>query len=366
MAAHPAGRPAGSAARNGRRGAGAVQLAGIGTALPGEPVDNDRLSRRLGIASEWVETFIGTRTRYFAVDLDTGRARWSLEDLCTDAADRALADAGAEPGDVGFIVVATATPDALMPTTATLLADRLGIDGTPAYQLQSGCTGAVQAFALALALLETGAGGDRPLGLVVGGDVCSKHLDLCQDFRELPPGALVNYALFGDGAGAAVVSHGTGRAGSRAVLTRAEHRMSGLGLPPGQRLEWFGAADRHPYRPAATEDYKAIEHRVPAMALEVRDELLDALGWPPESVGHLLPPQLSGRMTERITRELSHGLEWDAVSCVAETGNNGNALVFLQLEKLLGGFGPGRRALGIAIESSKWIKAGFAVEAHHG
>ncbi|MGP3977400.1 3-oxoacyl-ACP synthase III family protein [Streptomyces sp. 8N114] len=342
-----------------------VHLLGTGTALPGEPVGNDRLSRRLGIPSAWVETFIGTRTRHFTVDLDSGRVRWSLEDLCTDAADRALADAGTEPSEIGFIVLATATPDALMPTTAALLADRLGIGGAAAYQLQSGCSGAVQAFAVARALLSVSPSG---LGLVVGGDVCSKHLDLGQDFRDLPPGALVNYVLFGDGAGAAVVS-GTPRPGTRAVLTHLEHRLAGPGLPPGQRVEWFGAADLRAggvRRPAVTEDYKAVEHRVPELARELRDTLLTVSGWRRESVDYLLPPQLSGRMTEQITSELGRGFEWEPVSCVAETGNNGNALVFLQLDRLLPRLTRAQRALVLAVESSKWIRAGFTVEAPEG
>ncbi|MFK4221535.1 3-oxoacyl-ACP synthase [Streptomyces sp. NPDC019890] len=340
---------------------GPIGLAGVGTALPGEPVDNVNLSRRLGIAPEWVETFIGTRTRYFARDLDGGNVRWTLEDLCTDAADRALADAGADPDDVAFVVVATATPDALMPTTAALVADRLGIDGVPVYQLQSGCSGAVQALALASTLLAGGARGERPVGLVIGGDVCSKHLDLRQDFRELPPSQLVNYVLFGDGAGAAALTRRPGAA--RAVLARAEHWLGGLGRAPGQRVEWFGLADRHSGLPAVTEDYKAVEAQVPVMAQEVLDTLLDRLGWPAGSLGHVLPPQLGGRMTERITRGLRQGLEWEEVSCVADTGNNGNALVFFQLERLLPRLGAAGRAVGIAIESSKWIKAGFAVEA---
>ncbi|MFI1395437.1 3-oxoacyl-ACP synthase III family protein [Streptomyces sp. NPDC020681] len=338
-----------------------VRLAGIGTALPGEPVGNDALAGRLGIAPEWVETFIGTRTRHFARDLDGGAVRWTLEDLCTDAADRALADAAAEPEDVAFIVVATATPDALMPTTAALVADRLGIDGVPVYQLQSGCSGAVQALALASALLGNGARGRRPVGLVIGGDVCSKHLDLGQNFREMPPSQLVNYVLFGDGAGAVALSREDGA--GRAVLTAAEHWLDGLGRSPGQTVEWFGLADRHTDRPAVVEDYKAVESRVPVMAREVLDSLLDTLGWPAATLGHVLPPQLSGRMTERITRGLRQGLEWEEVSCVAQTGNNGNALVFFQLERLLPRLAAGGRAVGMAIESSKWIKAGFAVEA---
>ncbi|MEU7317171.1 3-oxoacyl-ACP synthase III family protein [Streptomyces sp. NPDC007083] len=339
-----------------------VHLLGTGTALPGEPVGNDRLADRLGIPSAWVETFIGTRTRHFAVDLDTGRARWTLEDLCTDAADRALANAGADPSEVAFIVLATATPDALMPSTAALLADRLGIQGAAAYQLQSGCGGAVQAFAVARALLSLGPAG---LGLVVGGDVCSKHLDLGQDFRDLPPAALVNYVLFGDGAGAAVVS-GRPRPGARAALTHLEHRLAGLGLPPGQRVEWFGAADLRSGtapRTPVSEDYKAVEQRVPELARELRDALLTAADWHPETVDYLLPPQLGGRMTERITSELGRGLEWEPVSCVAETGNTGNALVLHQLDRLLPLLTPAQRALVLSVESSKWIRAGFTVEA---
>lgn len=340
---------------------GPVQLAGVGTALPGEPVDNARLSARLGIAPEWVETFIGTRTRHFARDLDGGPVRWTLEDLCADAADRALADAGADADDVAFVVLATATPDALMPTTAALVADRLGIDDVPVYQLQSGCSGAVQALALASSLLAGAERGARPVALVIGGDVCSKHLDLRQDFRSMPPSQLVNYVLFGDGAGAVALSRAPGAA--RAVLTRADHRIGGLGRAPGQRVEWFGPADRDSGRPAVTEDYKAVETQVPVMAREVFDTLLDRLGWPAETLGHVLPPQLGGRMTERITRGLRQGLEWEEVSCVADTGNNGNALVFFQLERLLPRLAAGGRAVGMAIESSKWIKAGFAVEA---
>jgi 3-oxoacyl-[acyl-carrier-protein] synthase-3 len=51
------------------------------------------------------------------------------------------------------------------------------------------------------------------------------------------------------------------------------------------------------------------------------------------------------------------------ISCVADTGNNGNALPFSQLDILAGRIGPGEKALAISVESSKWIKAGFALEA---
>ncbi|MEU6608721.1 3-oxoacyl-ACP synthase III family protein [Streptomyces shenzhenensis] len=331
-------------------------LAAIGTALPGDPVDNATLAKVLGINEEWIEVFIGTRTRYFARDLGTGVVRWSLADLCAQAAERALAAPGTDPSEIEFIVLGTATPDTLMPATVNHVADQLGLDQVPTFQLQSGCAGAVQALGVAQAMI---ASGQYRTGLVIGGDVCSKHLDLGRDVSGAAPGDLVNYVLFGDGAGAAVLTDEP--RGQRVALRHVLNRFTGLGRKPGQIIEWFGLADRYDDRQALTEDYKAIEESVPVMAGEILWELLGELDWDADQLDYLLPPQLSGRMTRRITEELDVPAAQD-VSCVADTGNNGNALPFLQIEKLLERMTDGERALAVAVESSKWIKAGFALE----
>jgi 3-oxoacyl-[acyl-carrier-protein] synthase-3 len=78
-------------------------------------------------------------------------------------------------------------------------------------------------------------------------------------------------------------------------------------------------------------------------------------------VDYILPPQLSQRMTARIMRELDVP-SMREITCVTETGNNANALPFQQLERVLPLLEDGDRVLGIAVESSKWIKAGFALE----
>jgi 3-oxoacyl-[acyl-carrier-protein] synthase-3 len=331
-------------------------LAAVGTALPGEPVTNAALARTLGVNEEWIDVFIGTRTRHFARDLETGEVRWSLADLCARAAEQALAASGLSPHEIDFVVMGTATPDHLMPATVNHVADQLGLDQIPTYQLQSGCAGAVQALQLGHTLVT---GGGHSAGLVIGGDVCSKHLDLDRDLSAAAPSDLVNYVLFGDGAGAAVIT--SEPRGQRLALRNVLNRFTGLGREPGQIIDWFGLADRHEDRQAVREDYKAIEESVPVMAVEILWELLEDLDWSPEQVDFLLPPQLSGRMTRRITEEL--GLPGAVeVSCVADTGNNGNALPFLQLEALMEKMGQGQRALAVAVESSKWIKSGFALE----
>ncbi|GAB2855509.1 3-oxoacyl-ACP synthase III family protein [Actinocorallia aurea] len=336
-----------------------VRVVGAGTALPGPPLDTAALAARFGMDRlwrQWVDTFIGTRTRHLALDLATGEQRQTLADLATAAARGALDRAGLSTEDVDVLVLGTATPDTLMPTVVNVVADRLRIDGVASFQLQSGCSGAVQAIDVAVALLGSGA---YRTALVLGGDVIAKHYDVTADLAALPPEELVNYVLFGDGAGAAVLTTEDvpGAPAVRAVRTR----VCGLDRRPGQTLRWYGLADRDSAEPPASEDYKAIEHLVPELAEEMAKELLDDLDWDRDDVSYLLPPQLSPVMTDKITTRLAFPLAKE-ISCVADTGNTGNALLFFQLERLLADMAAPSRALAVAIESSKWIRSGLALE----
>ncbi|MFG2019290.1 3-oxoacyl-ACP synthase III family protein [Actinomadura geliboluensis] len=336
-----------------------VHLLGVGTALPGPPVDNAALTRRFGMPpvwEQWIDSFIGIRTRHFALDLDTGEIRHTLADLGETAALRALSAARTRPSQIDLMVLGTSSPDRLMPGTVNVVADRLGIDQIPTYQLQSGCSGAVQALELARRLLGTGA---YRTALVLGADTCAKHMDLTVDAAALPHAEQVNGVLFGDGAGAAVLSTEPGP--GSAVLRHTMVRLTGLNREPGQIVEWFGRGDRDSGRQPLSEDYKAIEESVPKMAVEILEEILEELGWAETDVDRLLPPQLSGRMTERIAAALDLPGAGQ-VNCVAETGNTGNALPFFQLERVLPQLVEGDRVVGVAVESSKWIKAGFALE----
>ncbi|MGB8939534.1 MAG: 3-oxoacyl-ACP synthase III family protein [Streptomyces sp.] len=330
-----------------------------GTALPGPAVDNAALARRFGMPKaweQWVETFVGTRRRHFAVDLTTGDVRFSVADIGESAARRALAAARTDAAQIDLVVMGTSSPDLLMPATVNTIADRLGIDGVATYQLQSGCAGAVQALDVAVQMLRSGR---HRTALVLGADSCAKHLDVTMDAAGLPPAEQINGALFGDGAGALVLST---EPSPQAVAVRHVHnRLVGLGREPGQIIDWYGRADRGRDRPPVAEDYKAIEESVPELAAEVVRDVLDLLDWKGSEVDYVLPPQLSGRMTDRIVSRLALPGAHE-VSCIRDTGNTGNALPFFQLEQLLPRMVAGDRALAVAIESSKWIQAGFALE----
>ncbi|POM22546.1 3-oxoacyl-[acyl-carrier-protein] synthase 3 [Actinomadura rubteroloni] len=334
-----------------------VHLLSSGTALPGAPISNAELAERFGgdaLFAEWADTFVGTRNRHFSVDLATAEVRFRLADLGRIAAEKALDAAGLTTADVDVIVMGTSSPDQLMPATVNVIADQLGINNVPTYQLQSGCTGAVQALDVAQQALQTGR---HRTALVIGGDTCTKHLDLNLDPAKLSPSELVPGLMFGDGAGAAVLS--TTPTDGSAVLRKVLVRLTGLGRKPGHVVEWYGPADLADPPPSVGEDYKAIEESVPTMAVEILEEMLDDLDW--KDVDYLLPPQLSGKMTDLIVKRLALP-DAQEVSVVAETANTGNALPFFQLERLLPRLTDQDRAVAIAVESSKWIKGGLALE----
>ncbi|KWV33786.1 3-oxoacyl-ACP synthase III family protein [Micromonospora rifamycinica] len=344
-----------------------MRLIALSEVLPGEPVTNRDMAERFGLHERWLDSVTGNRTRYFCrPDSPTGVPK-TTGDLATEAGEQALVRAGVDPAAIDFLVLSTASPDHLMPATVNLVADRLGLNDLPTFQLTSGCAGALQGLYTARALLASG----LRRGLVIGADTCRNMLPPGDAVAQLRPAEMVNFAMFGDGGGAAVVEAGT--QGPGLLVEHLFLRTVGKGRAPAQIVRWYGVAGA-PQVPDAhgrtvreamgEEDYKAIERHVPEAARAILDELVAVTGWRLPDVEHVLTPQLNGVMTERIRDYLGVG-EQQAVSCVADTGNNGNALPFIQLNRALrrirGGVGEGGRMLVATVESSKWVLAGMAL-----
>lgn len=335
-----------------------VEIAGMGHCLPGPPVDNQTMEKVFNIRADWIDQKIGTRTRHFAIDLTAKRIAVELVDICAAAAKDAITTAAIPHDAIGLLILSTATPDHLMPTTANLVADALHLNEIPTYQIQGGCAGALQALQLGYQLLQKEL---YQYAVVIGGDVCNKYIDFTRDFTKLRSSELINLALFGDGAGAAVLASKTCTNGL--VIDHIFTRFEGRGRKPGQVMNWYGPASANQNgrgERAAFEDYKAIETSVPVMAEAALQEILQAVQWAREEVDYYMPPQLAGHITNAIVARLGVPPE-QAINCVAEVGNNGNALPYIQLQKLKQRLQPGERAVGVAIESSKWIKAGLAL-----
>jgi 3-oxoacyl-[acyl-carrier-protein] synthase-3 len=189
-------------------------FAGSGIAVPPIRVDNQMLARVLDTSDEWVQERSGVVTRYF-VEPGTGSA-----DLGAEAARRALEDAGIEPGEVDYLVVATMTPDHYFPGSGPLIQQRLGIAALPALDIRQQCAGFAYGMQTVDALIRSGLA--RTV-LLVGADVHTSIMPfskrtwealldggepLAADEREWNNRFRHMVVLFGDAAGAMVFRAG--------------------------------------------------------------------------------------------------------------------------------------------------------------
>ena len=168
------------------------RITGTGSYLPPKRVTNADLAAQLAAtgvetSDEWIVERTGIRARHFA-EPEVGSS-----DLALHAARHALEMAGRQASEIDLIVVATSTPDMVFPSTATILQNKLGIAGCPAFDVQAVCSGFVYALTVADAMIRTGAASKA---LVIGAEVFSRLLD----FNDR-----TTCVLFGDGAGAVVL-----------------------------------------------------------------------------------------------------------------------------------------------------------------
>nr|WP_156513514.1 beta-ketoacyl-ACP synthase III [Bordetella ansorpii] len=167
-------------------------IAGSGGYLPERVVSNDELAaelatRDIATSDQWIVERTGIRQRHLAERGVTTSV------LATEAARRALRDAGVEASEVDLIIVATSTPDFVFPSTACLVQANLGAAGSAAFDVQAVCSGFVYALTTADSFIRAGR---ARCALVIGAEVFSRILDW--NDRS-------TCVLFGDGAGAVVL-----------------------------------------------------------------------------------------------------------------------------------------------------------------
>ncbi|MEV3994009.1 beta-ketoacyl-ACP synthase III [Streptomyces sp. NPDC049837] len=319
---------------------GGTGILGTGSYLPEQVVSNDTVAARAGVTAEWIERKTGIRERRYAADHE------AASDLATEAAVRALADAGAEPDDLAWIVVATSTPDHPQPATAAFVQHRIGARRAAAFDVNAVCAGFVAALHTGAQLLAApGPAGERRLGLVIGTEVYSRIIDP-SDRRTAP--------LFGDGAGAVVL--GPVREGRGFVGTgmRTDGHLHGL----------IGVTAGGSRQPASEKSVLRGDHFFRMRGRDVRDfverELpgavagtLSAFGMTAGDVDHFIPHQANGEMLRSVAARL--GLDAARTHLpVDRHGNTGAASIPLALDHarqggeprdgdlvLLAGFGGG-------------------------
>jgi 3-oxoacyl-[acyl-carrier-protein] synthase-3 len=179
------------------------QVAGVGAYLPARVVTNAELAKKLDTSDEWIRERTGIRERRIAADGEL------TSDLAIAASQEALRAAGMHASAIDLIVLATATPDETFPATATTVQARLGITRGAAFDIQAVCSGFIYALATADNFIKAGQAKNV---LVIGAETFSRILDWSDRTTSV---------LFGDGAGAMVLTagQGTGTTKDRGVFS---------------------------------------------------------------------------------------------------------------------------------------------------
>jgi 3-oxoacyl-[acyl-carrier-protein] synthase-3 len=169
-----------------------VRILGTGSYVPDAVIDNNHLHQRFGFDSDWIVKRTGILERRHALP------HQATSDLCHEASRRCLEQTRVKTSDIDLLVLATFTPDMSFPSTACLVQDRLRLN-CPAIEVEAACAGFMYALITASAYVVSGA---SDLALVIGGDCNS---------RIMNPHDLKTFPLFGDGAGAVLLTKGRPR-----------------------------------------------------------------------------------------------------------------------------------------------------------
>jgi 3-oxoacyl-[acyl-carrier-protein] synthase-3 len=198
-----------------------ARIAGTGHYVPGPPITNEELIARHGLRIKpyFIRNSVGAETRHFA---GPGQA---TSDLATEAAVRAIESSGIKARELRRIILATVSGDYPTPATACIVQHQLGLRGKASIDVVGACSGFLQALDLGARCVATGEG---PV-LVIGADIRSRQLNFA-DLRTV--------FLYGDGAGAVVLTESAGDEGiCHSILTADGSGAEAVYIPAGGSRE---------------------------------------------------------------------------------------------------------------------------------
>lgn len=290
-----------------------VGIAGTGIAVPEKIVTNREFENMVDTSDEWIVQRTGIKERRV-----TGESE-ATSDLATLAAQRALLDAGLEATDVGLIVLGTITPDYQLPATACLVQKNIGAVHAGAFDVVAACTGFVAALNIAASFVRTG---QVRHALAIGAESMTKFVDYTDR---------TSCILFGDGAGACVVSDRF----DRCEILSAELYADGNGW---QYMWQPAGGSRNPatvesvqerghyFRVHGREVYKFAVSRMVELVQRAREVHSDI------EFGMVVPHQVNMRIIESAREKLSLREEDIAVN-IHKYGNTSAASVPIMLHE---------------------------------
>lgn len=266
-----------------------ASLVSIAAYAPAKILTNLDLEKMVETSDEWITKRTGIKQRRIAQDEDTS-------DLGTKAARSAIERANLRAKDIDAVICATISPDHFcMPSTACKIAKNLGINSVTAFDISAACTGFIYLLELAKSLIESGS---KKHILIIGAEKLSKILDWTDR---------TTCVLFGDGAGAAVVS-----ADSKNeiidVHTAADGNYAELLITPGGEEKFIKMSGNEVFKVAVQTLTKDVV------------EILEKNKIPSDKIDLFIPHQANLRIIEAVKQRLNFSDE----QCVITVGKYGN------------------------------------------
>ncbi len=286
-----------------------ARIAGIGAYLPARVMTNDELSGIVETSDDWIRERTGISTRHIAADDEF------TSDLGVQAAKAALDDAGMTATDIDLIVVATATPDLTFPATATIIQEKLGSDHGAAFDVHAVCSGFLYALATADNFIRCG---QAKSALVIGAETFSRILDWTDR---------TTCVLFGDGAGAVVLTADQGPQDGQGVIKthlRSDGKFRELLYVDG------GPSATRTVGHLRMQGNQVFRHAVNKIAGSM-EELAEMAGIPIEEIDWFVPHQANERILQGVARKLAIPVE-KVISTVGRHGNTSAASIPLAME----------------------------------
>lgn len=294
-----------------------VGISGIGTYVPERVLTNDDLSKMVDTSHEWIVERTGIEERRIADE------NISSADLGVKAALKALEDANTSPEEIDLVLVTTATPDYIFPSTACIIQDEIGAKNAAAFDLQAGCSGFVYGMATGASFIMTGA---YEKVLVIGAETLSKITDW-EDRNTC--------VLFGDGAGACVLERceegygilsfelgADGSGGEKLILP-----AGGSKKPASMETVENG---EHYLKMDGREVFKFAARKMPEATLSVLEKANLSL----EELDFLVPHQANLRIIDAAAKKLKFDRDKICVN-LNKYGNISTASVPVSLEEVV-------------------------------
>jgi 3-oxoacyl-[acyl-carrier-protein] synthase-3 len=306
-----------------------MKILGLGSALPKKVVTNDDLAQVMDTSDEWIRSRTGIEQRHIAVEETT-------TSLAVEAAKAAINEAKISVGDIDLIVAGTVSPDYLFPTLACEVQAAIGAKRATAFDLSAGCSGFLFALATADAYFATGR---FKKALVIGAEVLSKMVDWSDRSTCV---------LFGDGAGAAVVS----AEGSQLLsMVQGSDGTGGAALkcdnrPVNNLYRQMGAKSYAFTEMNGQEVYKFAVRTVP----QAISEALEQAKLPADEVDYFILHQANLRIIESVAKRLRQPMEKFPTN-LQQCGNISAASVPVLLDKV--------KNEGLIKPGDKLVLAGF-------